>query len=365
MNSELGMDERQSTLIKAMRFPLIVLVVWSHALGFKREAITFDLSDWNVYHFVSEMVSHHIGKLAVCWFFVFSGYFFFRNLEEGAFSWSWVASKWRTRIRSLLIPFVLWNLLVVVMTLAKSKLYAITGIGDDGGIQWLRETGPLYWFWSGPADFPLWYMRDLILLTLLTPAIYFVFRNLKLRGGTAFMIILAVLIAVFRVNFLCFSFRPLVFFCLGALLGIWKVNMLSVCRKVEKPAAILAVVSLLIATYFNASESHELMLYVFYPFGMITLMNLCDRLTRSPKRCDQLCGLSGAVFFIYGAHEIFILGWTKGLFMRVFGDGLLGAWMSFLFGPLVVIAVCYVLWRVFSRLTPKTLALFCGGRVKK
>lgn len=360
-----GMDERQSTLIKAMRFPLIVLVVWSHALGFERVTMSRELSGWNVYHFVSEMVSHNLARIAVCWFFVFSGYFFFRNLVDGQFSFRWVAGKWKSRLRSLLLPFLLWNGIFVVLTVVKSTLFGVVGLGDDGGMEWLKATGPLYWFWKGPADFPLWYMRDLLVLTLLTPLVYYLFKGLRLKGSVVFLFVMAVLLTIFNIPVSCFGFRPLVFFSLGAMLGIYKLNMLQLCQKVKWPAAVVAAVTLVLATCYNGTACHDTLQHIFYPFGMITLMNLCNRLIDNPSRCERMCDLAGSVFFIYAAHEIFILGWTKGAFLRLFGDGLLGAWMSFLFVPVVVLVVCYVLYRLLHRFTPKTLAFVCGGRVKK
>ena len=51
-----SLEKRQSTLIKAMRFPLIVLVVFSHSLGFQFPHIDFSPEGWNVYHFFSEML---------------------------------------------------------------------------------------------------------------------------------------------------------------------------------------------------------------------------------------------------------------------------------------------------------------------
>ena len=177
MNNTL--DSRQFTLIKAMRFPLIVLVVFAHSLGFVNVEITNELSGWNAYHFFSEMVSHNFARIAVCWFYAFSGYLLFRNLKDGEFSFSWVLGKWKKRVNSLLIPYLIWNLLVIVATIIKSWIFVKLGLGEDEGMAYVRQLNVVNWFWSGPANFPLYFMRDLMLMSILAPLWYFVVKRFK------------------------------------------------------------------------------------------------------------------------------------------------------------------------------------------
>lgn len=350
-------DERQSRLINSMRFPLIVLVVVAHSLGFGNIDVTSASAGWNAYHFFTEMISHNLAKLAVCWFYTFSGYFFFYTLKEGSFSADWVFGKWKKRVRGLLVPFLFWNLLLVLLTVLKDWAFAKAGLGVDGDAEWLLQSGVVYWLWSGPADFPLYFLRDLMIMSLFAPLWYLVVRRFKWLS-------LAVLVLVYvsPLNPSIPAMRAIFFFLMGAWLGIWKINMLEICRRVKIPSFILAAVLLLIATYYNSSGYHEWLLRAFYPFAMITFLNICDKLTLNEKCCSKLVSLSGAVFFVYATHEIFILGWVKGLFLRLFGTGLAASWISFIFVPIVVLCVCMLLYYVLNRIMPKTLAFVCGGR---
>lgn len=359
MNTNHTIDKRLSDTIKAMRFPLIVLVVFAHSLGFESVEIQPSLDKWNVYHFFSEMISHNFCKIAVCWFFVFSGYLFFYNMG-GEFSWKTIADKWKKRCSSLLRPYVIWNLLVVVAIVVKSFVFNMVGLGPDEGMEWVKKMNVLDWLWNWPANFPLWYMRDLVLLTLLAPVWFFIFKKFKWFG-------FALLICAYAspLNPGIPSMRGIFFFGLGAFLGIWQYNLLTICRKVRIPAAILAVVTLLVSSYWNASPYHEWLLRLFYPFGMMTFMNICDKLADKDGRRERMCKLAGAVFFIYGSHEIFILGWTKGLCLRAFGDSFLGTVASFFIVPVVVLLVCLALYKFFDRFTPRTLSFVCGGRANK
>ena len=349
-----SLDSRQSSLISAMRFPLIVLVVFAHSLSFGNVEIASSLDGWNVYHFVSEMISHNFARLAVCWFYTISGYFFFRYLKKEDFSFKWVTGKWKKRIWSLLIPYLIWNLLAFCLPALKGLLFARLGIGTHNE---MPDINPLFWLWTGPADFPLYFMRDLMIMSIIAPAAYLLFRRFRWLS-------LALLLGLYvsPLNPGLPAMRAIFFFFLGVWLGTWKVNMLAICRKVRWPAAVLAVVLLLIASYFNASPYHEWLLRAFYPFGMITFMNICDHLVDNERMNRRLVSLSSAVFFIYAAHEILILGLTKGAFLRVFGDGLTGNWISFFGVPVMVLLICLGLYWLLNRIIPRLLAFACGGR---
>lgn len=356
-------EKRQSTLIMAMRFPLIVMVIICHSLGFSNYHISLSTDKWNIYHFFSELISHNLCQLTVCWFFVFSGYLFFYNLPQNGLTGEWLITKWKRRFWTLLIPYFIWNTLPMFAKYVKEHFLVLLGMQEAGTAPASLFSGfnPLPRFLLGPANFPLWFMRDLIIMSILAPAVYFIFKHIPRRVGIIVLFVLFLL--PFETPVL--TWRGYFFFSLGAFLGIHKLNMLSICRKVKWHAAIMAVILLITATLFNDAPFHDWLLRVFYPFGMITFMNIIDRLIDNKKWCEILCKLSSAVFFIYAVHEIYILGWTKGMFLRIFGDGLLGTWIRYLFVPVVVLFVCLGLYYLLNKIMPRTLAFICGGRSNK
>ncbi|MBR3064635.1 MAG: acyltransferase [Bacteroidales bacterium] len=352
-------SSHQSTLIKAMRLPLIVLVLYAHSVGDFFGSIQCSLDGWNVYHFFSEMISHNLCKIAVCWFFIFSGYFFFYHLPAGSFSGRWYAGKLKKRVRSLLIPYLFWNLFLVAAIAAKTTLFSKLGIPQNNieGEMWTVRQGPLYWLVTGPADFPLWFMRDLMVMSVLIPLLWLLFKHLPQSGSIALLVLLYFI--PFNAPFV--SWRAYFFFSFGAFLGMNSIHMLPFCQKVKKPAAILAVLSLVTASYWNDAVFHEWLLRVFYPFGMITFMNCCDWMIKKECRKERLTRLASPVFFIYAVHEIYLLGWAKGACVRLFGEGLLGTWIKFLLVPVLVLGICLILYWIINRLLPRPLAFVCGG----
>jgi hypothetical protein len=95
---------------------------------------------------------------------------------------------------------------------------------------------------------------------------------------------------------------------------------------------------------------------------MVTFFNICDRLYDFKGYRNLMLKLTETVFFIYVAHEIYILGWTKGLFIRVFGETLAAKWIAYLFVPIVTGAICLALFYLFKKIMPRTLSFVCGWR---
>ena len=172
MKDSLDIDGRQIFLIKAIRFPLIVLVLFQHSVGYDLSPMHWECEGKNIYHFLTELVSHHICSIAVPCFFMLSGFLFFYKQEGIQRFGLWVVGKWKRRFHTLLIPYLLWNLLNVVVILLVMKVFLLLNIHGSSNQMDVVQKGPLYWFIAGPIDFPLWYLRDLIVLSLLAPILY-------------------------------------------------------------------------------------------------------------------------------------------------------------------------------------------------
>lgn len=351
------LNTRQSVLIEAMRFPLIVLVLLEHSVAKNLAPMRRSLDSANVFHFTTELISHHLCSIAVCWFFVFSGFLFFRSVKDGQVNGAWFADKWKRRAHSLLFPYLFWNLFNILAILLVTAAFRKIGIPFSTDPLYSVERGPLFWFVTGPVDFPLWFVRDLIVMTLLTPLYWF----LCTKAPRFTLVLLAV---VYLVSYLTGGtlLQAFAFFGAGAWMGIRRTNMLAICRSIRFPAAFLALVLAFLATSLYGDDLHQLFRLLFFPFGMITFMNICDRLINRPKTRRNMLVLSQTVFFVYAAHEIYILGWVKGFLVRVFGATLPARWLIYFAAPALTLVICLMLFWIFKRLTPHVLAFACGWR---
>ena len=339
-----------------MRFPLIVLVIAAHSLTISNNIPSKECG-WQAYYYITELLSHNLCKIAVCWFFVFSGYFFFYNLKEKSISREWVLGKWKKRGYSLLVPYILWNVIAISAILIKSHITSKLGLGEDEQMAWIRSWRVFDWLLYSTPDFPLWYMRDLMIMTLLAPISYYILRN---KAAGLILIIAVYLLPVYPE---IPGDRAICFFTLGAYLGIHKINLLQICHKFKLTSYIIAPILLILTTISTNTPYHNWLLRAFYPFGMVAAMNLIDRLIDNQRMKDTLFKMSSYVFFIYAAHEIYILQWTKGCLLRVFGNSLLGYSISYMLIPFLVTLICIFIYTLISKLAPRTLAVCCGKRI--
>ena len=111
-------------------------------------------SGWDTYQVLKLVVSQTLVKAAMPMFFFISGYLFFGNVEK--WNWQTYQQKIKRRGKTLLIPYIIWNLLMAVM---------------------LRPFSPS--IFCEPANMPLWFLRDLIVVSLLTPI--YIYRGEKTR----------------------------------------------------------------------------------------------------------------------------------------------------------------------------------------
>lgn len=73
-----NLEKRQSEVIAAMRFPLMVLLLFAHVLPMTSIPIEMNFSEMNVYHLFSEGISHNLSRITatfilfLLWFLLLS-----------------------------------------------------------------------------------------------------------------------------------------------------------------------------------------------------------------------------------------------------------------------------------------------------
>ena len=111
----LSVDEGTSRVIQLLRFPLVVGVVYVHAFGgatpMPRPAHGSPL-EFPPSALVMILVSQGVARVAVPLFFLIAGFLFFAGSE---WSVEVYLLKLRRRVKTLLVPYVLWNFLVWAM----------------------------------------------------------------------------------------------------------------------------------------------------------------------------------------------------------------------------------------------------------
>lgn len=112
------------------------------------------------------------GKLSVPIFLLISGYLFFREGSHELTKELWI-SKFKKRIFSLLVPYLLWDFIGYI-------IYAIK-VGFD-----FEDFFHSFWVidipgrsGSSPIDGPLWYVRNLMIVVVISPIISYMMKYTK------------------------------------------------------------------------------------------------------------------------------------------------------------------------------------------
>ena len=158
-----------SAVITALRFPLIIMVVAIHLISDKLTLPQWGAPNW-LYIYVSEFLSHSLPRIAVPMFFFISGYYAFYKKDWSQRSiWTVELKK---RVKTLLIPYLLWNSIYLVILLAKTQVGLRLGFGASDPFYITSFTQLLSYYWWDVIVYPLWYIRDLMVLCALGPILY-------------------------------------------------------------------------------------------------------------------------------------------------------------------------------------------------
>ena len=131
---------------------------------------------------VDRFFNDGIGRAAVPYFFVASAFFLARRIGEDG----WWKRAVRTRLRTLLVPHLVWNLLWLAMPLA--IVVSANVMGGRGALPGVAVPS-----WGGllalPPLGPTWYMRSLFLFVVLSPVFVAMLRgNAKLTFAVSFLL---------------------------------------------------------------------------------------------------------------------------------------------------------------------------------
>lgn len=341
-------DVSQYELIRQLRFPMIVLVTFAHSYGEVAEEFSLLASEWNTYEFLKLLVSQTLVKVAVPVFFVMSGYLFFANIDK--WSLEVYKAKMLRRMKTLLIPYLIWNLLMAVKL--KSFTWNIFWVfWCPAGIQtdWFGHVQMM----TAPANMPLWFLRDLMVVSLFTPIIYILVKKL----GYCLMAVLTILYLSGICAFIPgLSAYAVYFFTLGAFLNIRKMDLIETFKRFERPSYGLSV-ALIIAMLltYNTSYFSSFML-CFRLTGSVTMFCLASRILSSTNRRlpQVVCNSS---YFIYLVHYVFFFSFIDTSFFVLLGTSITALSLHYLLAPLVKALLMIIAYLIYTKMMKKNTSV--------
>lgn len=342
-----------------LRFPLMVLVVLSHAYIAKSGGAPFA--------YTSFIISKIIGNMVVPCFFVISGYLFFRNVE--GFSFSLYRDKLWRRVKSLVLPYIIWNGLVLLLYFIGQSLVphlfsgANTRVADYSLLDFVKA----FWIVDGtqsPINPPLWYIRDLMVLVLLSPVIHFVLSK-RWMGVVFMLLMLGLWLSGDAVNSAVVWLQPksIFLFSLGGWYALHKVEVVKFRWWLF--AVGLALCGVAVVAFFLSKGFHWQQLFCYEVAilsGTMTILYAAYHL--AGKRGLRIPDfLSQSNFFIYVFHYIPLALLLRVLVKFVTPTTDVG-WFAIYFGSFaVILAVSVAVFHLINRLLPKTTTFILGNRV--
>lgn len=249
-------------------------------------------------HATSENLQPVVWVTEVCvpLFFVMSGYLFFWNTPDKP-SGRWFRDKIQSRFFTLLIPYLIANIIawLCYFFAIREVPSMVSGfLGDN----WKN---PLFVFWTGPINLSLWFIRELILLVLLSPLIYFLLRYTRWFG-------VLVLGGLWLYGI---GPSPLFYFSTGGCLGMYKISVVE--DWLHRPAR-------------------------------ITLRS------------------RAWTFFIYLYHYLLLIGVKKGLAMLIPFTGIWADVTVWFLSVVIVLAALSAAYALGRRFVPRITGILVGGK---
>lgn len=160
---------KASSALNNLRLLMVFAIVCQHS------RIDQDITNGNATSFIKYFCNFefphdficHLFHPSVPILFILSGYLFFFNVDN--YSVDEYKKKLLGRVKSILVPFLIWTAIGIVATPFLYKkdvtfLYIIESL----------TTNPIG---------VLWYLRDLIVIALMSPIYYYIVKKVKIGGG--------------------------------------------------------------------------------------------------------------------------------------------------------------------------------------
>ena len=146
----------------------------------------------NYSKFIQAFLSNGLCRTAVPLFFILSGFLYYKSFDG---TWEQYKRKTFSRIRSLVIPYIFWSGIVFVSFKLAQQIPLLKNYFTTRNSADLSLSNTLYYVLIESYNSPLWYMKYLIVLSLLSIGLYTFFKRIP-------VIILLILFGGWFFNFI-------------------------------------------------------------------------------------------------------------------------------------------------------------------
>ncbi len=303
------------------------------------------------------LFSENICKVAVPAFFMISGVLFYRDFDISLYP-----TKLKSRVFSLVIPFLVWNLFRFV-------LFYILGV--TGFAKVVMGAKPLefnlksiigaVFFYKSNLGF--WFIYQLILYTLLAPVIRAIIKN-KWVGIFTILCLIGIYSSDIFGNFLMNTMNKrfilldsFIFYLMGAFVGT---HLFELVNKKSNTIKHLSYAGIVLGQALHIAYLHTciLALYVLWlAVSAVSFWYAYDYIKPTPN----FGTISTITFFIYASHGT-VLEFLQLLVAYTLPDSPVTALITYILYPVIVLVIVTGLAKFFKKCTPRLWRVLNGAR---
>ena len=346
------LSKEESDRLNILKYIAIIFVVYIHAyavdIHFADGPVTLFLSQWLLCF--ENLISQTIARCGVPLFFLTSSVLLFQKQRD-------YHATIKRKIKSLLIPYFVWNSLwicvfIVLQNLRFAAPYFSENhkpILDYSFSEWLALYGIGIDF-PQPLDYPLWFMRDLLLVTLLYPVIEKVANKFP-KCLLAVATIALAIPADFPLK------QAFLWYCIGACIVKLQIHMTLLDHISMLKFSLLYALCAFIKMMVNTHTTDTLFIYI----GIAFWLRVTKSIHSHEKAKHAFLRLSAWTFMIYATHEMTLYSLKK-LCFRLLPTEPVWLFMEYLFLPVVIVIGCSVAGAIFQKMAPRLYSIATGAR---
>lgn len=293
-------------------------------------------------------------------FFIISGFLFYKGYEaDGAWK-----RKVLSRVRTLGIPYIFWNLLaspymVFILVSVAGLFIPLEPHHVDFSLKdiFLGSAPGFY-----PANAALWYIRELMIMVVLSPLLWRVIRSRFAPWFIGVLFIIWGIIASKTVGGLENISQAAFGFTFGG----------YICRKEKTPFDVptrIGIISFLafiflVGLQLVAGTEFKFLVILINLTGFVALFAVADRLARS-RFAIPLAWLGEASMFIYVVHLIHRKVIADKIIALLNPTSDIAAWLAIVVAFIFIFVYTFGAWLLLRNLAPKLLNFIMGGRSRR
>lgn len=360
--SQISSNLLQSKTISFLRFPLIVAVVLIHTQLLAVNEITkytLESEEYPIYAAVAYLFAQLICRTAVPIYFIISGFLFFYKTEQ--FTLHTYKDKLKKRCRTLLIPYIIWNILFIIIYNVSGLIFPGStdhfidfnlSLHDWIGFLWGNETNPM------PINYPFWFIRDLIVAVILSPIVYLAIRYagvlLPVVLGTAWLL-------NFKSDIPGIGINTSFFFSLGAYFSISKKNFVDFIKPHYLKLGVAYALILAIAFMTRETDYSIYIKNIGIIFGLAFIIAITGKKISSNKWHTNKF-LTEASFFVFAYHAIALPIIRRAIEMVISLDNDAVLTATYFLWAIIAILLGIGLYYMLRQISPRITSILTGGR---